>query len=227
MVENRNQQSQGQQSQGQSQMGQRGGREGGQQGSQQQGGPGARSMQGQQSGDMSVGRGGRGQQSSGQSLGRASSMRALDPWTGFRSEMERMFDNFFGSVSPFAAFSHPSFRSSEGGFMVPRVDVKETENAIAITAELPGIKEDDIELTFRDGILTLRGEKRQEREEQEGGNVYFSERRYGSFERSFRIPDSVQPDACEASFEDGVLHITLPKRETQGEQSHRIPIGRK
>lgn len=218
MAENRNQQSAGQ-----GQMGQRGGMESRQQGgSGQQQGRQQESAGSQQATDPGTGQGGR-----GQALSRWPSLRALDPWTGFRSEMERMFENFFGSVSPFAAFSHPSFRSTEGGFMVPRVDVKESDDAIEITAELPGIKEDDIELTFRDGILTLRGEKRQEREEQEGGNVYFSERRYGNFERSFRIPDSVQQDACEATFENGVLHITLPKRETQSEQGHRIPIARR
>src|SRR5690606_8208994 len=131
------------------------------------------------------------------------------------------------SVSPFAAFAHPSLRSPEGGFMVPRVDVKESEKAIEITAELPGIKEDDIELTFRDGILTLRGEKRPDREAQEGGNVHFSERRYGSVGSYVRMPEDVQPDACEAALEDGGLYISLPQRENLRDQTQRSPIGRR
>lgn len=172
---------------------------------------------------MGVGRSG----SEGATPSRMSSVSPLDPWSGFRSEMERMFESFLGSMTPFSAFSRPAFGAFGSGFMMPQVDVTERDDAVEITAELPGMREEDIELTLRDGILTISGEKRQERKEGEGGNIHFSERRYGRFERSFRVPDNVQPDACKASFENGVLHVVLPKRGETSDRSRRIPIGRR
>lgn len=153
--------------------------------------------------------------------------RVFDPWRGFQSDVERIFENFFGvATSPFSMLSRPFTNYGENALVIPSVDVKESDNAIEITAELPGIKEDDIELTLRDGILTLRGEKRVEREDK-ADNYHMTERRFGSFQRSFRLPEQVNHEACEANYENGVLHIVLPKREGSTERSHRIKIGRR
>lgn len=153
--------------------------------------------------------------------------RAFDPWRGFQSDVERMFENFFGTAStPFSLFSRPFTSGSEGALVVPSVDVKESDNAIEITAELPGIKEEDIELTLRDGVLTLRGEKRVERDDKDN-NYHMTERRFGAFQRSFRLPEDVDNKACEANYENGVLHIFLPKREGASDRGQRIEIGRR
>jgi HSP20 family protein len=92
----------------------------------------------------------------------------------------------------------------------PAVDVVEKETAYEITAELPGMDEKNIELTVADDMLTIKGEKREEREEKKK-DYYLSERRFGSFERSFRLPEGVESDKVEASFKKGVLTVTLPK----------------
>ena len=92
----------------------------------------------------------------------------------------------------------------------PAFDVTENENAYVVTAELPGIDVKDIEVTLTDGVLSVKGEKKQEKEEK-GENHHRIERVYGTFHRSFRIPGRVENDKVDASYKDGVLTLTLPK----------------
>ena len=87
---------------------------------------------------------------------------------------------------------------------VPAVDIAETDKAYEITAELPGMDEKNIEVKFADGVLTIRGEKKDEKEEKKK-DYYLSERSYGSFQRSFQVPDGVDTDKIEATFKKGVL----------------------
>ena len=104
------------------------------------------------------------------------------------------------------------------------MNVSETENEIRISAELPGVKEDDIDVSLNDDLLTIRGEKRFERKD-EKENFHFVERSFGTFQRSIRLPFAVNPDQVQASFENGVLTVTLPK-SAQQERTRRIQVQR-
>jgi HSP20 family protein len=120
--------------------------------------------------------------------------------SGMQQEMNRLFDEFFGEQ-----------RAEEGSWM-PSVDVSETQTETVVRAELPGMTQDDIELNLQENVLTLKGEKKQEKKE-EGENFHRVERTYGSFSRSFSIPAGVKAEDIKATFKDGVLKITLPKPE--------------
>lgn len=107
----------------------------------------------------------------------------------------------------------------------PAVDVEENENAFVVTAELAGLSEDDVELSLENGVLSISGEKREEREEgnkEAGRHIY--ERRYGRFERNFSLPRTVDADKVDATFKNGVLTVTLPK--TAAAKPRRIAIGK-
>ena len=100
----------------------------------------------------------------------------------------------------------------EGRF-VPAIDISESEDAVTLTAEAPGMGKDDLEVSVDNGVLTLRGEKKEE-ETREGGNFHRVERRYGRFERHIQLPQSVEQSKIEATYTDGVLKLTMPKTET-------------
>ena len=150
---------------------------------------------------------------------------ASDPWQGLRSEFDRLFDRFAG-------FGVPSMRrlfdlapSLEPGFSfnTPAVDVTEDDKAYTIAAELPGLEEKDIEVSLAGDILTLKGEKRQEKEER-NKNWYVSERAYGSFQRAFELPQGIDRDKIAAGFAKGVLTITLPKSPDAQNQQKKIDV---
>lgn len=150
-----------------------------------------------------------------------------DVWRSFRSEMDRLFDRFAGG------FGLPSFsRMFDGGngvletsFSVPSpaVDITEDEASYKLSAELPGMAETDIEVSLVDDTLTIKGEKKQETEKQEK-NYYLSERSYGSFERSFVLPDSVDAEKIGAAFAKGVLTVTLPKKPEATVEPKKIAV---
>jgi len=94
----------------------------------------------------------------------------------------------------------------------PAVDVEEREQEFVVRVELPGVAKDDVHITTRENILTLRGEKKQQKETKES-NYHRMERSYGSFQRSFTLPGSVKNDRIEASFKDGILEVVVPKAE--------------
>jgi HSP20 family protein len=142
------------------------------------------------------------------------------PFHSFRTEMDRLFDNFFGGLPALTNLRH-SFPAGEG--LTPAWDVKETEKELVVKADLPGIDEKDIQLTIQDGVLTLRGEKKSERKD-ERDNYYVMERSYGSFQRSIRLPETVNDEKAEARFDKGVLTITLPKRPEMVKAQKRIAI---
>jgi HSP20 family protein len=143
---------------------------------------------------------------------------AAAPWRPFESlrrEIDRLFEDFDGGIwrsrlgRPL--FDVQPFWPREATFAAaPAVDVAETDKGYEITAELPGMDEKNIEVKFADGILTIKGERQEEKEEKKK-DYYLSERSFGSFQRSFQVPDNVQTDKIEASFTKGVLTITLPK----------------
>ena len=108
-------------------------------------------------------------------------------------------------------------------FFSPQADAASTESAYEIELELPGVDEADIDISLHDNVLMITGEKRAEREEK-GKSYYFSERTYGAFQRSFRLPGDVNTDHIDATFAKGVLCVRLPKVETHEETAKKISI---
>lgn len=143
-----------------------------------------------------------------------------DQFHSFRTEMDRLFDSFFGRL-PALTNLRRSFPLGEG--LTPAWDVKETEKELVVKADLPGIDEKDIQLTIQDGVLSLRGEKKSERKD-ERDNYYVMERSYGSFQRSIRLPETVNDEKAEARFDKGVLTVTLPKRPEMVKAQKKIDI---
>lgn len=141
-----------------------------------------------------------------------------DPFGSMRRELDRVFDTMTRSMS----LARPAMGL---GAMAPRLDVKDTGPAIEIQAELPGVEEKDVELQFAGGMLTLRGEKKQEREEKEKG-YYLMERAYGSFMRQIPMPVDIDEAKITASFENGVLSVVLPKSAEAAGKTKKIPIGK-
>jgi len=149
-----------------------------------------------------------------------------DVWHSFRSEMDRLFDRFgsgFGFPSLRRMFEiEPAWRSSFS-FSTPAIDMSEDEKAYKISAELPGIDAKDIDVSLSGDMLVLRGEKRQEKEEKDK-NYHFLERTYGSFQRAFDLPASVDRNKVSADFSKGVLTITLPKTAQAQKPQKKIEI---
>ncbi len=122
--------------------------------------------------------------------------------TKLRSEMDRLWDDYFGS-------GRRAFKSES---WVPSVDVSEAEDKIMVKAEIPGMDSKDIDISLSGDILTIKGEKKSEREETKE-NYHLVERSYGTFARSLRLPVGVEADKIEASYKQGVLTVTCPKKE--------------
>ena len=118
-------------------------------------------------------------------------------------EMNKMFGSFFHGVD------EPSLLN---GNWMPAVDVAEEDNEYVVKIELPGVNKDDVKITLESNILTIRGEKKAEKETKEK-NYHRMERSYGSFLRSFNLPTTVKNDKIDAEYRDGILTITLPKAE--------------
>ncbi|HET9147284.1 MAG TPA: Hsp20/alpha crystallin family protein [Acetobacteraceae bacterium] len=141
--------------------------------------------------------------------------RSADPFLMLHREINRLFDDTLRGA--------PGMGS--GAVMeAPRMNVSETEQEIRIEAELPGVAEDDVQIEMTNDLLTIRGEKRTEKEDQDKNkNYHIVERSYGSFSRSIRLPFAAKPDQVSASFHNGVLTITVPKAAAQ-EKVHRIQV---
>jgi len=146
-------------------------------------------------------------------------------WGSLRSEMDRLFDRFargfgFPSIRQMTDIE-PTWRSF--GLSAPPIDMSEDDKAYKISAELPGLDAKDVEVSVSGDRLVLKGEKRQEQEEKHK-NYYHSERTYGSFQRSFELPTSVDRGKIAADFSKGVLTITLPKTAAMQQQQKKIEI---
>lgn len=136
------------------------------------------------------------------------------PWGRSPWEMERFFDRFLSDP-----WWGSEFLSAQS--WAPPLDVTETEKEVVVRTEVPGVKPDDLDVSVSGDLLTISGEK-QESREHEAENAYHSERYFGSFRRSFRLPSSVDQDKVSASYENGVLTISLTKKEGAG--AKRIPV---
>jgi HSP20 family protein len=141
------------------------------------------------------------------------------PLSSLRREMDRLFDDFGTSRWPVPG----AMRLMAEMPPVPAMDLVESDGTYEITIELPGIDMKDVELTVRDNMLTLRGEKREESESKDKDR-HVSERRYGSFQRSLRLPPDADAGKVEATCANGVLRITLPKSETARAREQKIEI---
>jgi HSP20 family protein len=134
--------------------------------------------------------------------------------------MNRLFDDFF------TGFGLPMLGGGDGGRMLsPQLDVSETDQEMQIAAELPGIDEKNIEVTVADDMLTIQGEKQEERDQKER-NYHLMERSYGTFSRMLRLPFAVDPQQVKAAFKDGVLRITIPKPKEVQQKTQRIEVRR-
>jgi len=144
----------------------------------------------------------------------------LVPWKPFgelslfRGEMDKLWDRFFGE-KPFVK------RFPEG--WSPSVDISETEDSLFVKAELPGLEAKDVNVSISGDLLTIKGEKKKEKEEKDEHHHYI-ERYAGTFQRSFRLPVSIQSDKVEASFKKGVLKVTLPKSEEARKKAIEIKV---
>ena len=136
------------------------------------------------------------------------------PFESLRQEIDRLFNDFGqGFWRPFgrSLFAHdPLFQREMRLTTMPAVDVIESEKAYEVTAELPGMDEKNIEVKVANGVLTIRGEKAEDKEEK-NKDFHMRERRFGAFERAFRIPEIVDMDKIEATFKKGVLMVKMPK----------------
>ncbi|MEI4233162.1 Hsp20/alpha crystallin family protein [Roseovarius sp. D22-M7] len=110
-------------------------------------------------------------------------------------------------------------------WLAPASDASSDSTAYRITMELPGVEEKDIDLSVHDGMVTVKGEKTDAREEK-GETWFFTERQYGAFSRSFRLPPDADGDKVAATLKDGVLHLTIPRRETEGPKGRKVEIQR-
>lgn len=144
-----------------------------------------------------------------------------DPFDLFRREMDRLFDDFFAPLEARSRAAAPPAPALAG--LWPRLEVEETDEAYAVSAELPGVDPDDLRVDLKDNVLTLSGEKRSERNEEDGGRRY-SERSFGRFERTIPLTAEVDADKVAASFAHGVLTITLPKNAKARDTTRRIDV---
>ena len=139
---------------------------------------------------------------------------SISPMLSLHREMNRLFDDVF------RGFENSPFWGSRTASW-PSVDVEESEKEYRVTAELAGLEERDIEVLLQEGILTLRGEKKVDKE---SGNRTFSERYYGRFERQISLERDIDENAVSATFRNGVLTVAIPKSAQSIERTKRIPI---
>lgn len=142
-----------------------------------------------------------------------------NPFFALRNEMDRVFDNFFRGfdVEPFAKGS---------GTFQPKVDMADSEKEIIVSVELPGMDEKDIDLSLTKDALTIKGEKKEEKEEK-GKNYHRMERSYGSFTRTLSLPVEIDTNKAEAAYKKGILTVVLPKTEKAVKETKKIPIKKK
>lgn len=147
------------------------------------------------------------------------------PFETLRNQVDRLFRDFETGFlqSPLYRDIDNFWRRDFAFPVTPAVDVVEKDNAFELTAELPGLDAKNIELSLSDDVLTIKGEKNEEKEEKTKDR-YVSERRYGSFRRSLQLPASVDPAKIEASYKSGVLSVKLPKSEEAKKKQTVIPI---
>jgi HSP20 family protein len=150
------------------------------------------------------------------------------PFDGFRREMDRLFDNldggFWRAAFPRSLYGMaPMARAEPTWTAAPAVDVVETDKAYEIVAEMPGMDEKNVEVNFANGILTIKGEKKEGKEETKK-DYYLRERTFGAYQRAFQVPDVVDAEKIEATFQKGVLTVRLPKSMDMQKAPKKIAV---
>lgn len=148
----------------------------------------------------------------------ASTPTRWDPFSelfDMRREMDRLFGSFFGAT--------PASMAVTEGVWSPAVDIHETKDAFLVKAELPGMKQEEIQITIVDSTLTLKGERKRENEVREEGYTRI-ERAYGTFQRALVLPSSVDAAKVRAKYKDGVLEIELPKKEEAKPKEIKVQV---
>jgi HSP20 family protein len=138
---------------------------------------------------------------------------SMTPFVGLRREIDRLFDDVTSGSNGRMAW-------------MPAVDVREDRSSLTLEFELPGLEPDQVEVTAENGVLTVRGEKRAERKEGDERRYHLVERTYGSFSRSFQLPSGVDEGQIDAQFENGVLHVRIPKAALPRPRKIEIQRGR-
>ncbi len=141
--------------------------------------------------------------------------RVHEPFRSFFEEIEELFDRFFSDfeIAPL----------NREGLFTPRIDFTENDKEYRISAELPGMDEKDIEVLMDEDSLTIRGEKKEDKEEK-GKDYYYRERRFGSFTRTIPLPENIDRDKIEAKFKNGVLTLRLPKTAATARNVKKIEV---
>ena len=157
--------------------------------------------------------------------GREPSLHAegsYSPMLQMHRDIDRLFDRFFRGFGP--GYEWPAFPTWEGGgILKPRVDLSATDKDYLLTVEIPGVDEKDVSVDVSSGIMTIKGEKKQEHENKEAG-YYRVERRYGSFQRLLSLPEDVDQEGIKASFKNGVLSISMPRKALPQSEVKQIRI---
>ncbi len=141
--------------------------------------------------------------------------RRRDPFDVLQNEINRLFDRDIWDFG-----SEPAL--FDEGF-APAIDVRENDDNVEIRCDLPGVKKDDIDISVSDNLLTIKGEKKDEKEEKEE-TYYRRESWSGAFQRTVSLPDSVDPDNAKAEMKDGVLQLTMPKREEKKRKQIKVDV---
>lgn len=149
---------------------------------------------------------------------RALTTGGYDPFRQFRSQFDRLFEDFFGDDAPAGRGEAAAVPA-----ISPSLDVAESDKAFEISVELPGVAEKDLDVTVSEGVLSIKGEKRSESEEKDK-NYHRVERSYGSFERRLTLPAEADAEKIDAGFANGVLTVTIPKAEGAKETVKKISI---
>ena len=155
-------------------------------------------------------------------FGRGSLTRGgLDPFSSLRQEMDRMLEDFGRE------FPQP-LAGAKGDFLSPKVDVAETEAGLELTAELPGFDNKDVSLEIHDGVLTIKAEHEEEREEKnEKKRYHLVERSQGTFLRRLALPFEADAEKTTADLEKGLLKVIVPRLQNEAQKPKTIPVGRK
>jgi len=154
-------------------------------------------------------------------------MEAFRPFESLRREVDRLFEDC--NLNPFRlplrrpAFDLEPFWQPDSWVAQPAIDLVERDKAFEMTAEMPGLDEKNVEVSVANGVLTVKGQKEEEKVEKKE-DFHLKERRFGSFARSIRIPEAVEADKIEAGFRNGVLKVTLPKKLEAQKPVKKIPV---
>lgn len=147
---------------------------------------------------------------------------SVESWSARQGDMTRRFFDFLNDRDPFG-LPVARWLGEESGLILPKLDISESDKKMEITVELPGMDEKDVDVEVSDGVLTIKGEKKSEKEEK-GKTFHRMERSYGSFQRSFSLPPTVDEEKIKAEFDKGVLTISLEKTATPEPAKKKIEV---